>query len=272
MLITSKSNEKVKFVKSLNEKKFRQKNNAYYLEGLKVTYEILNSEEAVNILFIAYSSEILLKNKCEKFNEKELLNLCLKKNIQIIDIAENIFKDMCETVTPQGILCVIKNIAKDIREELIKNKEKNVFILDGVQDPGNIGTIVRNAVAFDIKNIICLNNTTDVFSPKSLRSTMGTILKVNVFYAHSEDEIFKLLKDTGYCLVGTSLSSSIDIDKLEFDKSYAFILGNEANGVRNEVLEKCEKNIKIKMTDKIDSLNVSVASGIIGYYQYINKK
>ena len=79
MLITSKSNEKVKFVKSLNEKKFRQKNNAYYLEGLKVTYEILNSEEAVNILFIAYSSEILLKNNSEKFNEKELLNLCLKK-------------------------------------------------------------------------------------------------------------------------------------------------------------------------------------------------
>ena len=272
MLITSKTNEKVKFVKSLNDKKFRQKNNAYYLEGLKVTYEILKSEEAVNIMFIAYSSEILETINQSNINLKEIIDICNKKNIILIDIEKNIFDKMCETMTPQGILCVLKKNNKILKEEIAKNKDKNIFILDGVSDLGNIGTIVRNSVAFDIKNIIALSNTADVYSPKALRSTMGTILKVNMFYENDNESLIKILKENGYEIVGTSLEDSEKITSLDFSKKYAFVLGNEANGVSKEILKKCDKKIKIEMSNEIESLNVAIASGIIGYVQYVNKK
>lgn len=269
MVITSKENEKVKFVKSLNDKKGRQINEAYYLEGLKVTYEILDSKEAINVMFIAYSSEVL--SKINHANIQELIKKCEEKNIKLFDIKESVFKFMCDTVSPQGILCVLKKEKKNLEEQILKNIDKNIFILDSVQDLGNIGTIIRNSVAFDIKNIICINNTADVYSPKCLRSTMGTIIKVNVFY-EKNFQIIEKLKEAGYQIVATSLKNSTELKEFDFSKKSAFILGNEANGVSQEIINIADKKIKIEMSEKVESLNVSAACAIISYLQYINKK
>ena len=272
LLINSKFNEKVKFIKSLNDKKYRIKNNAFYLEGIKVTKEILNLKKAIDIEFIAYSSEILSKTKSginllnNLKNDKEL------EKIIKYDFSENVFKYMVDTVSPQGVLSVIKIKEKNI-DNLINNaynNNQNILILDKIQDAGNIGTIIRTANAFNLSNIICIEGTVDVYSQKVLRSTMGTILKSNIVYV-SEKEIFDLkqkLNEKNFKIVSTSLKAKSYIDELDYTQKYAFVLGNEANGVSDNILNISDKKIKIKMDDDVESLNVSVAAGIILYNQY----
>ena len=260
--IFSKSNESVKFIRGLNEKKFRNKNQSFYLEGVKVVNEILDRKEAVDILFIAYSKSILfatnggeaLYNKIDKI-----------KDIKVIELEENIFKYVTDTVTPQGILVVLKMPEYDIVKE-IKSYNKNIIILDKVQDLGNLGTIIRSCNAFDVEIILCTLGTADVYSPKTLRSTMGAILNTKIMYVDTKE--LEILKSNDYCIVTTSLQANASLDLLDTDKKYAFVMGNEANGVSKEIEEMSDLKVKIPMTDKIESLNVGVATSIVLYEQY----
>lgn len=275
LFINSKSNEKVKFIKSLNDKKNRIKNNAFYLEGIKVTKEILNLEQAIDIKFIAYSSEILSQTVSGKKFLSELKNNKKINGIVTYNFSENIFRYMVDTVSPQGVLTVLK-IKEQNLNNLINNaynNNQNILILDKIQDAGNLGTIIRTANAFDVQNIICIEGTVDMYSQKVLRSTMGTILKSNIVYV-SEEEIFDLkqkLNEKNFKIVSTSLKAKSYIDKLDYTKKYAFVLGNEANGVSDNIMNISDEYIKIKMNDDVESLNVSIAAGIILYNQY-NKK
>ncbi len=265
--IFSKSNDNVKFIRSLNEKKFRNKENAFYLEGVKVVNEILDKEEAIDILFIAYSKSILVTTN----GGEELLNRIEKKNnIKTLDFEENIFKYMTDTVNPQGVLIVIKIPKYDLESELEDNT-KNIIILDKVQDLGNLGTIIRSCNAFDIELIICTSGTADVYSPKTLRATMGGILNTKIIYLDNNEDIL-ILKRLGYNIVTTSLNAICKPSTLDYSKKYAFVMGNEANGVSQELSNISDIHIKIPMTDKIDSLNVGVATSIILYEQYKNRE
>ena len=271
LAISSKSNEKVKFIKSLNERKYILKNKAFYLEGIKVAEEVLNLREAVDIMFIAYSDEILTKTKAGS-EILERLNKDYFKEIESYNFSEKVFEFMCDTVTPQGILIVLKIKEKNAYEliENAKASNENLLIIDKVQDSGNLGTIIRTACAFDLKNIICIQGTASVYSQKVLRSTMGTVLKVNIVYL-AEDKIYELkerLHENGFLVVATELETDLSVEKLDFGKSQAFVLGNEANGVSKDMLEISDKKVKIDMSANTDSLNVSVAAGIILYKQY----
>lgn len=264
--ICSKSNNNVKFVRSLNEKKFRTKNNAFYLEGIKVVNEILDKEKAIDIMFIAYSKSILLTAN----GGKEILDRIEGiENIKILEFEENIFRYVTDTVTPQGILVVL-NIPKYNFENELKNNNNNILILDKVQDLGNIGTIIRSCNAFDVEIVLCVSGTADVYSPKALRSTMGGILNTKVIYLNDIKELEKI-KEFGYNIVTTSLNTNNKLDIIDMDKKYAFVMGNEANGVSKEVENLSDVIVKIPMSDKIESLNVGVATSIILYEQYKNK-
>ncbi len=267
--ITSKSNEKVKYIKSLNDKKYRKKYGAYYLEGIKVVSEALDIYEngAIDIEFIAYSYDILNNLNGSDKLLKKIMNL---KKIQIINIKEEIFKSMTETVTTQGVLVVIK-----LRKEDIKNVSynDNILLLDGLKDQGNIGTLIRTADAFGIKNIICTNNTADIYSQKVLRSTMSSILRVNIFEIDIDDFKVNLnqFKKHGYSLIGSILNTENNLKNFNFSKKSIFVLGNEANGISSEISKLCDEYIKIQMESTAESLNVAIAGGIILYEQYINK-
>ncbi|MBR1884217.1 MAG: RNA methyltransferase [Clostridia bacterium] len=267
MEITSLSNEKVKYIKSLNEKKFRQKYNAFYIEGVKVVSELLDiyKEKAINIEFIAYSLNLLKKVN----GYREVLEKVKKSGIEVIEIENNIFEKVVETVTTQGILCVVK--IKDISLNDI-DVSKNILILDKVQDSGNLGTIIRTANAFGVSNIICTKGTTDVYSQKVVRSTMLSILKTSIVYVDNIDEMFKFLKENDYLILATSLKESSYLESKSFDKKCAIVLGNEANGVDAEILKKSDKIIKIKINDEVESLNVAVAASILLYEQFKNNK
>ncbi len=264
--ISSKSNDNVKFIRGLNEKKFRNKNKAFYLEGIKIANEILDRNKAIDILFIAYSKSILLSAN----GGQELLNKILKlNNIKVLEFNENTFKYMTDTMTPQGVLVVLKMPEYNLRDVLL-NESKNVVVLDQVQDLGNIGTIVRSSNAFDVDTIICTQGTADVYSPKALRSTMGGILNCNIIYIDSVQEL-NILKEFGYKLVTLSLDTENMLSSLNLNLKYAFVMGNEANGVSKEIQEISDILVKIPMTEKIESLNVGVATSIVLYEQYKNK-
>lgn len=262
--IFSKSNDKVKFIKNLNEKKYRTKTNSFYLEGVKVVNEIL--DKAIDIKFIAYSKSIL----CTTNGGTDLLDRIEKSSVESIDFEENIFKYMTDTINPQGVLAVLSIPEYDLDEEIKKNNS-NIVILDKVQDPGNLGTIIRSSNAFGVDIIICTKDTVDCYMPKVLRSTMGGILNIKVIYV-SDSSYIKTLKENGYEIVATSLDAKQTLDTLDYSKKYAFAMGNEANGISKELEEKANVSIIIPMEEKIDSLNVAVATSIILYEQYNNKK
>lgn len=256
-VITSKSNEKAKFIKSLNDKKGRIKNNCFYLEGIKVVNEVLDKKEAINFKFIACSKEIL-----ENVNGGNNILERLKKyrNLEVIYFSKEVFESLTDTKTPQGILAVI-----EIPKYDKINDKRNILILDKIQDAGNIGTIIRSADAFGIDTIVCTKGTADCYSPKVLRSTMGSILREKIIYLDNINEI----KNIGYTIVGTVLDDkSITLENLKISKKMAFVMGNEANGISNEVKKLCDIFVKIPMTGNAESLNVAVATSIILYKQF----
>ena len=259
-LIVSKSNDNVKFIRSLNEKKYRTKYNAFYLEGVKVTNEILDKNEAIDILFIAYSKSLLISTN----GGQALLNrISSLKNIKVLEFEENIFKYMTDTVNTQGILVVMK-----IPKYSLENEEnKNIILLDKVQDLGNIGTIIRSCNAFGVDTILCTSGTADVYSPKAVRATMGGILNVKIIYLDGIEKL-NLLKKMGYKIATTSLKTQNSIDSIDYNNKYIFVMGNEANGVSKEIIDISDFVVKIPMSEKIESLNVGVATSIILYEQY----
>ena len=259
-LIVSKSNDNVKFIRSLNEKKYRTKYNAFYLEGVKVTNEILDKNEAIDILFIAYSKSLLISTNGGQALLDRISSL---KNIKVLEFEENIFKYMTDTVNTQGILVVMK-----IPKYSLENEEnKNIILLDKVQDLGNIGTIIRSCNAFGVDTILCTSGTADVYSPKAVRATMGGILNVKIIYLDDIEKL-NLFKKMGYKIATTSLKTQNSIDSIDYNNKYIFVMGNEANGVSKEIIDISDFVVKIPMSEKIESLNVGVATSIILYEQY----
>lgn len=265
-IITSKSNEKVKFLKSLNEKKFRQKNMCFYLEGIKVVDEVLNSSRAIDIMFIALSTEIL---KCVNGGQDFLEKIEKSKNIIAYDLKKEVFESIVDTKTPQGILVVLKikeyNLLDVLKKDEKNKLNNNILLIDKIQDAGNMGTIIRTADAFGVNTILCMEGTVDIYSPKVIRSTMGSILRQKMVYIKKEE--LDILKNSDYRIVGTSLNTNIYIDELDFSRKSIYVLGNEANGMSKEVESICDNLVKIKMSGNAESLNVGIAAGIILYLQ-----
>lgn len=272
--IISKSNEKVKFIKSLNEKKFRQKHRCFYLEGIKVVKEILNQEKAMDIMFIAFSKDLLLQHNGGEEVFEILQTYGKEHSVELLAMDEKVFSSITDTVTPQGVLAVMRIPEYDLDDLIIQNQNNNILILDKIQDAGNIGTIIRSADAFNVPLIFCIMGTTDIYAPKVIRSTMGSIAKTTVVYISEEDIGILLykLKENGYTISGTSPMADMYIEDLTFDTKYVFIMGNEANGISQKIESLCDNLIKIPMSKRTESLNVGVAAGILLYEQYKHKQ
>lgn len=273
MTITSKSNDIVKYICSLDNKKYRNKYNKYVVEGIKMVEEIINSE-GYTPEFIVYSEEILEKTTLGKTFLK-VINQYTNK-YKFVHVNEDVFKYIANTETPQGVVAVIDKNEYDITKlELYLDTSKNqkYIILDKIQDPGNLGTIVRTCVSFGISNIICIEGTVDAFSSKVVRSSMSGILKSNIYYI-KENEIEKLiniLKSKEYNIISTSLKTDKYLNEIELNDKSIFVMGNEANGVSDKLLNLCDSLVKIPMNNEIESLNVAIASSIVMYQQYINE-
>jgi len=268
--ITSKSNKSVKYIKSLNERKFRLEYKQYYLEGIKVVNELLDmyNQKAIDILSIACSYDILNKTNggLDIISRLEKID-----NFEILNMDSDVFKSITDTVSPQGVLAVLTTPDNNVDSI---NIDTNILILDKLQDAGNVGTIIRTADSFDVRNIICLDGTTDIFSPKVLRSTMASILRVNIIFIHDSElaESINTIKSKGYSIIGTSLQTDKYISKDILNGKCAFVVGNEANGISEEIIKICDNLIKIPMSNSAESLNVACATSILLYEQFKKNK
>ena len=257
--ITSKDNEFIKHVKKLKDKKYRDINNEYIIEGVKLVAEAI--QEKVNI------KQIILCDDCEKsdYIPKELMYEIAKYNC--IYVNEKVFTLLTDVQNPQGVLAVIE---KKNKEEDINYKEDIIVALDGIQDPGNLGTILRTIDSVGISQVIVSKETADSYNPKVVRSTMGAIFRVNVIESEDLLKTLKNLKKHKYQIMATSLDTDNNIYDVDYNKK-VIVIGNEANGVSKEILEYADEKIKIPMLGKTESLNASVATSII-LYEYVRRK
>lgn len=266
-MIISKSNEQIKYISSLKTKKYRDIYSKYILEGIKLVDEISSGNNIPEL--IVYSEELL--NKAA--GGKELLRKLKGRNLQALEVTKEIFEYLSDTVTPQGVLAIMdikRNDINSLKEHIINNE--SFIILDKIQDSGNLGTIIRSCVSFDVINILATVGTTDMYSPKTIRSTMGAMNKVNIWYLDEQEilEAIKELKENGYEIIGTDLNGKEYLSNIKLNFKSIFVMGNEANGVSENLKKLCNKNIKIEMQETQESLNVGVATSILLYERYIN--
>ena len=231
------TNAELKNIKKLKDKKYRRLQNLFLVEGVKLCAEVLKSD---------YKIKFTLSTN-DKY--KNYPNLVL--------VSSDVIKAVATTETPQDIICVCEI---PISNNNLPNG--NSLILDELQDPGNIGTLIRSAVAFNFKDIYFVN-TADIYSEKVIRASMGAIFKVN---AHIVDRNYIIQNKNQICdlLIGTDLNSK-GLDRKDKSKKTSLIIGNEGNGVSEELLNITDKNVTLKMANDVESLNAGVAGSILMY-------
>lgn len=245
----SKDNKLVKTAKKLKAKKTRDKENLFLAEGVRFVEEAIQNNSAEYIL---YSDRIYSTKGFERI---------LETSENIFKVEDSVLIDICETESPQGVVAICNK--KSHRLETILGKI--LVVIDGVQDPGNLGTIIRTCDAAGVSGIIILKGTVDVYNSKVLRSTMGSVFHIPIIF---EDD-FKLVADVliknKYNILAASLEGKKSLYDYDFSNKTAVILGNEANGVQVENMNIATDKIIIPMEGKAESLNVGVANSIIVY-------
>ncbi len=258
-IITSKDNEIVKNIKKLKEKKYRDLNNQFIVEGIKIVEEAIN--ENVNIEYIVICEDCVNDGSIDK---KLLYEIAKYKCIYV---TEKIFNTLTEVTNPQGILAVINRT--NIKTDVDYNAEF-ILVLDGIQDPGNLGTILRTVDSANLKQIVISKETADPFNSKVIRSTMGAIFRVDIIKSDDIIETLKQLQTNGFEIVVTSLQTDNSIYNIQYNKK-VIVIGNEANGVSKEIQNIANVKVKIPMLGKTESLNAGVATGIM-VYEYVREK
>ena len=257
--ISSKDNEFIKHVKKLKDKKYRDQSNEYVIEGIKLVEEAINENAKIK--------QIVICEECTKTQEISKKLMYEIASFDCIYVTENVFNNITEVKNPQGILAVIER--KNSENEINYN-EDIIVALDGIQDPGNLGTILRTVDSIGLKQILVSKETADVYNPKVVRSTMGAIFRVKVIECEDLEKTLKQIKKHKYEIVVTSLQTNESIYDIEYNKK-VIVIGNEANGVSKEIQEMADKKVKIPMLGKTESLNASVATGIV-LYEYVRQK
>ncbi len=257
--ITSKENEFVKHVKKLKDKKYRDINKEYVIEGIKLVAEAIQEKAPIK--------QIILCDDCEKNATipKDLMYEIAKQ--ECVYVTEKIFKYLSEVQTPQGILAIIEKNGQDIE---IDYTQDIIVALDDLQDPGNLGTILRTVDSIGLTQILVSKGTADVYNAKVVRSTMGAIFRVKIIECEDLKQTLKEIKKHKFKIVVSSLQTENTIYDISYNKK-VIVIGNEANGVELEIQELADEKIKIPMIGKTESLNASVATGII-LYEYVRQK
>lgn len=247
--ITSTANSQVKRLINLkNKSSARKKEGVFLTEGIKMYRE--TPKDRIEAIYIE-----------EKFSE--LYGKDIDEEYTVV--SENVFKQISDTVTPQGILTVVRQKENNLKKILKKDENQLFILLENLQDPGNLGTIIRTAEGAGVSAVIAGKSTVDIYNPKVIRSTMGSIFRVPYIVTDDLKKEIELFKNNGVIIYAAHLNGKNYYDKENYEGSTAFIIGNEANGLTDEISSKADKLIKIPMCGKLESLNASVAASILMY-------
>lgn len=264
-MITSASNSKIKYVSGLiSSKKERMAARAFVVEGTKMFLEAPIKE--IKEVFVSESfNERLYGGDINKLSGV-MHDIYLKLQETGYEIVTDVlFKKMSDTVTPQGILCIVNVVlgqTKDVIEEY-EGKPVKAIVLEGLQDPGNMGTIVRTAEAAGINFILAGSNTVDVFSAKVVRSTMGSIFRVPFIYTDDLYGDIDLLKANNVSVYAAHLKGEKSYTEAEYSDRALVLIGNEGRGLTDEATNRADVLVKIPMQGEVESLNAAVAAAIL---------
>jgi len=242
--ITSNKNKIITHIRKLESSSYRKKTGEFIIEGERLVNDAAANGVTLCLLVVSNSYKGSIPS-CDN----------------VYKLTDKLFDEIKLTVNSQGILAVCRMFDLDFEESFL-SKDFLVY-LDGIQDPGNMGTIIRTCDAAGVGGIILSPYCADVFNPKVVRSTMASLFNVDM--AVCDKEILHTLKENGFTVYATSLNESISYYDGDFTGKTVIVIGNEANGVRDEVLKLSDYNIKIPMVGKAESLNAAVATGITLY-------
>lgn len=248
-MITSTSNAQVKNVVSLQKKsKLRKEQKEFVVEGQKMVLET-----PVDRLVKVYVSQTF---------KESYPSVCKKVEEKLETVSDNVFMQMSDTKTPQGILAIVKMKEYDI-ETIINHENPFIVILENIQDPGNLGTILRTAEGAGVTGVIMSDNTADIYNPKVIRSTMGSLYRVPFVYVKDFPEMLRNLKAKKITLNAAHLEGSCDYTEGDYRKATAFVIGNEGNGLTKETTDACDNKVRISMEGNVESLNAAIATAIL---------
>ncbi len=246
--IHSRDNQLVKEARKLSERKYRDEKGKFFIEGFRFVEEALRADADIEKLLIS-------KRYMAKF-EQSVLNTC---DISKYVLDDNLFDSISCTETPQGVAAIVRKKVSDI------NFQSGFYVLiDKLQDPGNVGTIIRTSHAAGVKGIIYTAGTVDPYNDKCLRSTMGSIFYIPLM-EDRDLNIIKRIKQSGYKLVVSSLEAESDFFSREYEDKLIIAVGNEGNGISKEIEAMADIKVKIPMPGGAESLNASVAASIMIY-------
>ncbi|WP_238442595.1 TrmH family RNA methyltransferase [Desulforamulus reducens] len=248
----------MKLVKKLAQRNFRQKERKLAVEGIRFVEEALSS---------TWQTEILLytDQACQAQRGKILLDLARDKGVEVLAVSDAIMKELSDTETPQGMLAVLRQPDYTLEDIIRPDQKPLVVIVDGVQDPGNLGTIIRSADAAGASGVILLKGTVDIYNPKTLRATMGSLFHLPVIQVSDVNEALEYLASIGVTLLVGEPAGGIPVFKANLQTPVGIIVANEGAGPREEIFRYNHQKITIPMPGCAESLNVAIATSIILY-------
>ena len=248
-MITSTSNQKVKELVQLQKKaKYRNQAGVFIAEGSRMVLE--TPKEDIQQLYI---SESYFSKGGQELDEN---------GFEFEILSDSVFAYVSDTKTPQGILAIVKRKNYKL-EDIISHENPHLMVLDNLQDPGNLGTIFRTAEAAGVTGIVLSKDCVDIYNPKVIRSTMGAIYRMPFVYVEDILEALKKIKEKGITTYAAHLKGKNSYDKEDYKSACAFLIGNEGNGLRDEVSDMADTWIRIPMEGQAESLNAAVAAAVL---------
>lgn len=257
--ITSKDNELIKHIRKLKDKKYRDESNEYVVEGVKLVEEAVKENAKIKQI-------IVCEDTTRTYEIPTHIMLEIAK-YECIAVSDKIFNIITQVTNPQGIMAIIEKNAQDAQ---IDYSQDIIVVLDDVQDPGNLGTILRTVDSIGLNQIIVSKGTADAFNSKVVRSTMGAIFRIKIIEVENLAQAIKEMRKHHFKLMVTSLQTKNSIYDIDFNKKI-IVIGNEANGVSKEIQDMADEKAKIPMLGRTESLNASVAAGVV-MYEYVRQK
>ena len=248
-MITSTSNAQVKYLLQLQKKsKARNEEKVFLVEGIRMFVEV--PAERVEKVYV---SETFYNKKKEEIDFS---------NYKMEILSDTVFQYVSDTKTPQGILCVVKQKEYDVKK-LLEAKNPHFMVLDNLQDPGNLGTIVRTAEGAGVDAVFMSKDTVDIYNPKVIRSTMGSIYRMPVVYVEDLIALLEAFKAKGIKSYAAHLEGKNSYDQESYNEGTAILIGNEGNGLREEVSNAADIWVKIPMLGQVESLNAAIAAPVM---------
>ena len=251
-MITSIKNQKIKNVmKLMTSAKARKEQDVFIVEGIRMFREIDKNDYVEGFV-----SSDFYENNREYLNNYEC-------SYEIVD--NKVFEQMSGTLTPQGIMAVVKQKHYTIDDILPKDRPAHIIISEGIQDPGNLGTIIRCGEGAGITGVLMSKNTVDIYNPKTIRSTMGSIFRIPFLNTDNLEKSINYLKEKKVKLYAAHLKGEKNYDEVNYKESIGFLIGNEGNGLTDRTADMADSYILIPMEGKVESLNAAIAASILMY-------